>query len=111
MRKTNPSFLNGVPELLVLKLLSHREMYGYEIVRAIQVQTNEVLAFGEGCIYPYLHYLEKEKLVSSSRQEVAGRSRNYYRLTPRGRKRLEELSGEWERVAAGISLVMGGQRA
>jgi len=111
MRKTNPSFLNGVPELLVLKLLSHREMYGYEIVRAIQVETNEVLAFGEGCIYPYLHYLEKERLVSSSRKEVAGRSRNYYRLTPRGRKRLEELSGEWERVAAGISLVIGGQRA
>jgi PadR family transcriptional regulator PadR len=111
MRKTNPSFLNGVPELLVLKLLSHREMYGYEIVRAIQLQTNEVLAFGEGCIYPYLHYLEKEKQVNSRRKEVAGRSRNYYRLTPRGRKRLEELSGEWDRVAAGISLVMGGQRA
>ncbi|HXC99828.1 MAG TPA: helix-turn-helix transcriptional regulator [Verrucomicrobiae bacterium] len=111
MRKTNPSFLNGVPELLVLKLLSHREMYGYEIVRAIQVQTNEVLTFGEGCIYPYLHYMEKEKLVSSSRKEVAGRSRNYYRLTPGGRKRLEELSGDWDRVAAGISLVMGGQHA
>jgi len=111
MRKTNPSFLNGVPELVVLKLLSHREMYGYEIVKAIQVQTQEALAFGEGCIYPYLHYLEREKLLSSSRQEVAGRSRNYYRLTARGRKRLEALSGEWRRVAAGISLVMAGQHA
>ncbi len=111
MRKSNPSFLNGVPELLVLKLLSRREMYGYEIVRAIQVQTNEVLAFGEGCIYPYLHYLEKEKLVSSNRREVAGRSRNYYRLTRRGGKRLEELSGEWDRIAGGISLVMEGQHA
>ncbi len=111
MRKTNPSFLNGVPELLVLKLLSRREMYGYEIVKAIQVQTNEALTFGEGCIYPYLHYLEKERQVSSNRKEVAGRSRNYYKLTPRGRKRLEELSGEWQRVAAGISGVLGGQHA
>jgi PadR family transcriptional regulator, regulatory protein PadR len=111
MRKSNPSFLNGVPELLVLKLLSRREMYGYEIVRAIQVQTNEVLTFGEGCIYPYLHYLEKEKLVSSSRREVAGRSRNYYRLTRSGGRRLEALSGEWDRIAAGISLVMEGQHA
>jgi PadR family transcriptional regulator, regulatory protein PadR len=111
MRKTNPSFLNGVPELLVLKLLSHREMYGYEIVKAIQVQTKEVLTFGEGCIYPYLHYLEKERLVASHRKEVDGRSRNYYKLTPRGRKRLEELSGEWHRVAAGISVVLGGQHA
>jgi PadR family transcriptional regulator PadR len=111
MRRSNPSFLNGVPELLVLKLLSHREMYGYEIVKAIQTQTNEVLTFGEGCIYPYLHYLEKEKLVNSSRKEVSGRSRNYYRLTTRGHKRLEELSGEWQRVAAGISVVLEGQHA
>jgi PadR family transcriptional regulator PadR len=111
MRKTNPSFLNGVPELLVLKLLSRRDMYGYEIVRAIQVQTNEILAFGEGCIYPYLHYLEKEKLVSSSRKEVAGRNRNYYRLTAGGRKRLELLSGEWDRVNSGIALVMEGRHA
>ena len=61
MNKTNPSFLNGVPELLLLRLLSRREMYGYEIVRAIQSETKEAFSFGEGCIYPYLHYLEKGK--------------------------------------------------
>jgi PadR family transcriptional regulator PadR len=111
MSKTNPSFLNGVPELLVLKLLSRREMYGYEIVKAIQRETREALSFGEGCIYPYLHYLEQEKLVTSSRKTVGGRSRNYYRLTRRGGKRLEELVGEWDRVTAGIALVMDGQHA
>ena len=77
MRKTNPSFLNGVPELVVLKLLSRREMYGYEIVKAIEAETKQIFQFGEGCIYPYLHYLEKTKLVASSRKEVGGRSRNY----------------------------------
>jgi PadR family transcriptional regulator PadR len=111
MNKSNPSFLNGVPELLVLKLLSRREMYGYEIVRAIQTETRATFAFGEGCIYPYLHYLEKEKLVSSRRKEVEGRNRNYYQLTARGQKRLEELSGEWTRVAAGIALILEGQSA
>jgi PadR family transcriptional regulator PadR len=111
MTKTNPSFLNGVPELLVLKLLSRREMYGYEIVKAIQAETKDILTFGEGCIYPYLHYLEKEKLVTSRRKEVAGRSRNYYQVTAGGRRRLAELSEEWNRVASGISLLMGGQHA
>jgi PadR family transcriptional regulator PadR len=106
MGKTNPIFLNGVPEMLVLKFLSRREMYGYEIVKAIQTETRESLAFGEGCIYPCLHYLEQEKLVSSRRKEVQGRNRNYYQLTLRGRKRLEELRTEWDRVAAGVSLVM-----
>ncbi len=109
MAKTNPSFLNGVPEVLVLKLLSRREMYGYEIVKAIQAQTNEAFSFGEGCIYPYLHYLEKEKLLSSSRKQVDGRSRNYYQLTGPGRKRLTELSNEWNRVASGVALVLEGK--
>jgi PadR family transcriptional regulator PadR len=111
MSKTNPSFLNGVPELLLLKLLSRREMYGYQIVKAIQAQSHELLAFGEGCIYPYLHYLEAEKLVTSRRKEVEGRSRNYYQLTPRGRKRLEELSAQWGRVTEGISILMRGAHA
>src|SRR5580693_5019652 len=111
MKKTNPSFLNGVPELLVLRLLARREMYGYEIVEEIRIQTGEALSFGEGCIYPYLHYLEAEKQVSSQRLEVEGRSRNYYKLTPRGQKRLEELTTEWQRVTKGVSLLMEGQYA
>lgn len=111
MKKTNPSFLNGVPELLVLRLLSRREMYGYEIVKAIQTETREIFSFGEGCIYPYLHYLEAEKLVSSRRKEVEGRSRNYYQITPRGRKRLDALSAEWSRVVEGVGLLMSGYYA
>jgi PadR family transcriptional regulator PadR len=111
MKKTNPSFLNGVPELLVLRLLSGREMYGYQIVEEIRIQSRDAFAFGEGCIYPYLHHLEAEKFVSSRRQEVGGRSRNYYRLTPRGQKRLAELGSEWRRVAAGVAVLMGEQYA
>jgi PadR family transcriptional regulator PadR len=111
IQKTNPHFLNGVPELLVLKLLSRREMYGYEIVKAILTETRQALAFGEGCIYPYLHHLEREKLVSSRRKEVSGRSRNYYELTRKGQRRLESLTTEWSRVAEGIALLVRGQHA
>jgi PadR family transcriptional regulator PadR len=111
MKKTNPSFLNGVPELLVLRLLSSREMYGYQIVEEIRIRTGAALSFGEGCIYPYLHYLEAEKQVSSQRREVDGRNRNYYKLAARGRKRLEELTSEWNRVTAGVAQLMGVQHA
>jgi len=111
MKKTNPSFLNGVPELLVVRLLAGREMYGYQIVEEIRTRTGKALAFGEGCIYPYLHYLEAEKLVSSRRQEVDGRNRNYYKLTARGRKRLDELTAEWNRVTSGVALLLEGQPA
>jgi len=111
VRKTNPNFLNGVPELLILQLLSERERYGYELVKAIQLQSKEAFAFGEGCVYPILHYLEETKLVNSRRQEADGRTRNYYQLTPKGRKRLEELAREWKGVAAGVAAVLGGQYA
>jgi PadR family transcriptional regulator, regulatory protein PadR len=98
-RKTNPPFLNGVPVMLVLKLLSRNEMYGYEIVKAIQKATNDELAFAEGCIYPILHTLEKDGLVTTREQSISGRVRLYYRLTPDGLKRLEATQNEWARVS------------
>jgi len=103
--------MRGAGPVAVLKLLERGEMYGYELVRAIQERTKERLTFGEGCIYPLLHWLEETKLVSSRRQTVEGRSRNYYQVTPKGRKRLEELESEWKEVVAGVSLILGGQHA
>ena len=67
-RRTNPDFLNGVPELLILSLLAGRPMYGYELVQAIRQSTQGTLEFGEGCVYPVLHRLEAE-----GRMDGAGR--------------------------------------
>jgi PadR family transcriptional regulator PadR len=111
MAKGNPSFLNGLPELVVLELLSRREMYGYELVRTIQEQSKEAFTFGEGCVYPYLHYLESAKFIASRRAAADGRSRLYYRLTPKGEKRLAELTKEWKRVAQGVGFILGGAHA
>jgi PadR family transcriptional regulator, regulatory protein PadR len=111
MAKGNPSFLNGVPELLVLQLLSRREMYGYELVREIQRQSHDAFSFGEGCVYPYLHYLESSKFIASRHATTEGRSRLYYRLTLKGQKRLAALAEEWNRVAQGVALVIGGAHA
>jgi len=111
MAKGNPSFLNGVPELVVLELLSRGEMYGYELVGAIHERSKTALSFGEGCIYPYLHYLEETKFIASRRLTVDGRSRLYYRVTTKGEKRLAELTKEWKRVAEGVGLILGGAHA
>ncbi len=111
MKTPNPNFVNGVPELLLLQLLSDREMYGYELVKAIQERTSGLLAFGEGCVYPILHALEQDGAVKSQRREMVGRTRNYYRLTGRGKRRLVALSADWDRAVRGVSLVLGGQHA
>ena len=107
-KRTNPDFLNGVPELLVLSLLSRREMHGYELVQSIRRATNEVIEFGEGCVYPTVHRLEADGLLTSSRSSVAGRSRVVYRLSARGRKQLTTTRSTWEIVVAAIKQALEG---
>jgi PadR family transcriptional regulator PadR len=102
-KRTNPDFLNGVPELLMLRLLSRRPMHGYELVQAMRVATGEALAFGEGCIYPILHRLETDRLLKSHRETVDGRSRLVYRVTPRGEQRLAESISLWKGVTEAIA--------
>lgn len=103
MAKTNAAFMSGVPELLVLRLLLRQEMYGYEIVRAIRLATNEAVVLAEGVVYPTLHSLEKRGFLKATSRKVEGRTRVYYAVTAKGRKRFESLSGEWERITTGIA--------
>ena len=110
-RKSNPAFLNGVPELLLLELLARRPMYGYELVQAIKVATGGRLEFGEGCVYPILHRLEEQGLLASARQSVGGRQRFVYEVTKRGRGQLAETIGAWQRVVSAVNhALQGGER-
>ncbi|MGH9502205.1 MAG: PadR family transcriptional regulator [Terriglobales bacterium] len=109
-RETNPNFMNGVPELLILRLLQQGEMYGYEIVQAIQKQSETVIAVGEGVVYPVLHGLEREGALTSRRKTVNGRNRIYYSVTPLGWRRLADLSKAWTSLAGAIQkMLTGGQ--
>jgi PadR family transcriptional regulator PadR len=83
-------------------------MYGYELVQAIRLATKGQLAFGEGCIYPLLHRLEADGLLTSRRQRVGGRDRFVYRATSQGRAQLSERVTDWERVASAVRLVLQG---
>jgi PadR family transcriptional regulator PadR len=107
-KRTNPDFLNGVPELLLLSLLTRRPMYGYELVQAIRQSTQGTLEFGEGCVYPILHRLEAEGLLSSKRETVAGRSRVVYRATTKGSKHLASTTTAWQQVVQAINHALQG---
>ncbi len=107
-RETNPSFMNGVPELLILRLLQQGEMYGYEIVQAIRDRTGASIALGEGVVYPVLHALERDGALTAQRKSVNGRSRIYYSLTPSGSLRLSHLAATWTSLTHSIQLVLNG---
>ena len=107
MKRSNPDFLNGVPELLILRLVARSPMHGYDLVQAIRASTSEELTFGEGCIYPLLHKLEAAGHLSSRRQKIDGRNRVVYRATARGQRRLVEAHSEWRRIVAAVNHAMG----
>lgn len=107
-RESNPNFMNGVPELLILQLLQRKEMYGYEIVQEIALRTGSVIAAGEGVVYPVLHGLEEEGALRSRRKPVTGRSRIYYSLTGAGLRRLAALKGTWNDLTSAIQEVLSG---
>lgn len=107
MAQTNPPFMSGVPELLVLRLLARQEMYGYELVKAVRVVTGQAIALGEGVVYPVLHALERSGALKARRKAVGGRTRVYYGITAKGRRRLEQLTGEWDRVSEGVRAALG----
>lgn len=109
-RDPNPNFMAGVPELMMLRLLQQREMYGYELVQAIRAQTGDVISLGEGITYTVLHALEREGALKSRRMRVEGRSRVYYTVTARGLKRYQDLAGSWHTLAGAIRSVLEGER-
>ena len=107
-RRSNPEFLNGVPELLILRLLQREPAHGYEIVRRIRILSDGRLEFGEGCIYPILHRLESEGSIRGERRQVGGRRRVVYRMTRCGQRRLAETRSRWEQTVAAVRRVWEG---
>jgi PadR family transcriptional regulator PadR len=100
--------MTGVPEVLILRLLANREMYGYELVQAIEAATGSAIKIGEGVVYPILHALEARSCLKARRKPINGRTRIYYSVTAAGKKRLGLMIRDWSRINAAVSRVVKG---
>lgn len=96
----------GTLEMLLLKLLSEREMYGYEIVTTVE-RRGSGLAVKDGTLYPVLYRLEEAGFVEP-RWETEGRGvpRKYYRVTAAGTEHLAELIQEWRTFVSAIETIL-----
>lgn len=90
--------MRGAGPVAVLKLLERREMYGYELVEALEKTTDGILAMGQSTLYPLLYNLEGKTLIASRWDEDGARARKYYRLTAGGKKRLAADSKQWRDI-------------
>lgn len=108
MEPINSEFLRGTLKTIVLKLLaepdqvgqkpaSQRRMYGYEITQAVKERTRGEITLSFGALYPVLHKLEQEGLLITETEEVEGRLRRYYALTPQGTEMAVQKVSDFER--------------
>ena len=98
--------MSGISELLLLRLLSERQMYGYELARAIRAATRQAISVGEGVLYPALHSLERRGWLKARRCTVNGRTRVYYALTRAGLRHLKMITQEWRRISGGVDAAL-----
>jgi PadR family transcriptional regulator, regulatory protein PadR len=95
----------GCLEMAVLASLWHGKLYGLEILRALERDSQLVLS--EGTIYPILNRLRTEGLLQSQWVEAeAGHPRKYYELTGAGRERATRMAETWTEFSAGLGLLI-----
>jgi PadR family transcriptional regulator PadR len=110
-RMPKPSdLLQGTLDLLILKSLVREPLHGWAIAKRIQVLSDEVLAVGQGSLYPALHRLENQGWVAAEwKSTELGRDAKFYALTREGKKQLERELESWARLSSAVGLLL--QRA
>ena len=87
--------IKGTLKTIVLKQLEqNKRMYGYEITQRVKELTGNRIQFTEGALYPTLHALEAEGLVTTETEYIGKRIRKYYSLSSNGQLKIEEKLNE-----------------
>ncbi len=109
MQKISKGLMSGSTALLVLHLISTKDMYGYEIIKELETKSQNVFSLKEGTLYPVLHSLENDGLVTSYGSfSESGKQRKYYSITRKGVNILAEKKAEWKIFSSGVNSVIGG---
>ena len=99
--------LQGTLDMLILKAASLGPLHGYGILLRIQQISGNRLEIQQGSLYPALYRLERQGLIASEWGESENKRRaKYYALTPAGRRRLQEETRSWKRMADIIAAVL-----
>ncbi|SDZ27881.1 DNA-binding transcriptional regulator, PadR family [Proteiniborus ethanoligenes] len=88
----------GVLNILILKMINRKDMYGYELIQIMDEKSNGYFKLKEGSLYPVLYRLEDEGLIESYwNQEPYKRTvpRKYYKITKKGKAVLKVYIEEW----------------
>ncbi len=99
--------LKGTLQTIILKLLvENKRMYGYEITQRVRELSDGKINLTEGALYPALHKLEAEGLLSTEKVYIGKRVRKYYTLTPTGTSAIEAKLEEFNNFVATMRLIL-----
>jgi len=99
MAKT-ADLLQGTLDLLILKAVSLGPLHGYGVLLRIQQISRNRLEIQQGSLYPALYRLEHQGLIEGEWGESDNkRKARFYRLTTTGRRRLQQETRNWNRMA------------
>lgn len=102
----NKSLIQGSLSMLILRLLDEKDMYGYEMIETLRSRSENVFELKAGSLYPLLHTLEANHLVTAYEDDASGKVRKYYQITGEGKRILKEKREEWKTYAAAVTNVL-----
>jgi PadR family transcriptional regulator PadR len=99
--------LQGTLDLLIMRTIALEPMHGWAIGQRIQQISDALLRVQQGSLYPALHRLEHQGWISADwGASENNRRARFYSLTRAGRKQLAAELSKWERLSAGVNLVL-----
>ena len=93
-------------DLMILKLLSKEDMYGYQIVSELKKISDEYFSLQTGTVYPLLRTMVTDNSLEAFEKEYAGKLRTYYKITQLGRQKLDEGAHRWVLFSEAVNKVL-----
>ncbi len=100
------NFKRGTVELVVLSVLSRKDMYGYEIVKAVDEESEGRFTLPLGTLYPIFYRFSENGFISDYDKVVHKRLRKYYHIEEKGREYYREMLSEYRKISEGVNMIL-----
>ncbi|MDR0899642.1 MAG: PadR family transcriptional regulator [Lactobacillaceae bacterium] len=90
----------------VLSLLEKEDTYGYIITKTMQ----DLFQVSDSTMYPVLRRLKKDEYLETYDEPFEGRIRRYYKITEKGKQRLDEIKNDWQLFNKSANELLGGKK-
>jgi transcriptional regulator len=99
----------GTLDLMILTIIAREPLHGYGISQKLLTLSHDNFRVNPGSLFPSLYRLEQDgKLSAEWRPSENNRNAKYYRITPSGRRQLEQHRRRWDRISFAITSVLEG---